>query len=170
MGATGERDFDTYVEARWTRLVRTAVLLGADVHEAEDLVQTALVRCLVRWRRVQRADDVDAYVHRVLVTTFLSARSRRWTGERPTEHLPEHPTEGAAVPPDLDDRDAVRRALAALPTDQRAVVVLRHHLDLSERQTADLLGIAPGTVKSRLSRGLRALASDPSLSDLRGAR
>lgn len=74
------------------------------------------------------------------------------------------------MPPDLDDRDAVRRALAALPTDQRAVVVLRHHLDLSERQTADLLGIAPGTVKSRLSRGLRALASDPSLSDLRGAR
>lgn len=166
MARTEHVDFDAYVAARWARLVRVAVLLGADVHEAEDLVQTALVRCLVRWRRVQRADDVDAYVHRVVVTTFLSARARRWTGERPTEHLPE----SAVEEPGHDDRDVVRRALAALPVDQRAVVVLRHHLDLSERQTAETLGIAPGTVKSRLSRGLRALATDPTLIELRGAR
>jgi DNA-directed RNA polymerase specialized sigma24 family protein len=63
-------DFSEYVAARWARLVRSAVLLGCPHAEVEDLVQTTLERCLVKWRKVQRADDRDAYVHRILINTF----------------------------------------------------------------------------------------------------
>ncbi|MFW6775626.1 SigE family RNA polymerase sigma factor [Nocardioides sp. CPCC 205120] len=160
-------DFDAYVALRWTRLVRAAVLLGAGREEAEDVVQSCLVRCLVRWDRVRAADDVDAYVHKALVNTFVSSRRRRWHGERPTEHLPEVVHVDAAD--EVDHRDAVLRALERLGADQRAVVVLRYYSHLTERQTAEALGVAPGTVKSRLSRALRVLAADPSLLALRGA-
>ena len=74
-------EFSAYVAARWPRLVRSAVLLGCSHAEAEDLVQTALERTLVHWRRVRRADDRDAYVHRILLNSFRSARraARRWS-------------------------------------------------------------------------------------------
>jgi len=179
MGAVGgrrdrdSREFDEYVATHWPRLVRAAVLLGCTPTEAEDVVQTALVRCLVAWRRVRAADDRDAYVHRVLVNTFVSSRRRRWHGERPTDQLPEPPG-GSGVDAGheagVDDRDAVTRALERLSADQRAVVVLRYYAHLSEQQTAVALGVPAGTVKSRLSRALKVLASDPSLTDLRGAR
>ena len=159
-------DFSTYVAARWGRLVRSAVLLGCTPTDAEDLVQTALVRCLVQWRKVQRAGDRDAYVHRVLINAFVSSRRRRWTGERPTDVLPDpgapDPTSG------VDDTDVMLRALARLTPDQRAAVVLRYYAHLSEKQISAALGIAPGTVKSRLSRALVTLQQDPHLADLRG--
>jgi RNA polymerase sigma-70 factor (sigma-E family) len=162
-----EDDFTTYVAAHWPRLVRAAVLLGCTRVEAEDVVQSALERCLPRWRRVSAAHDRDAYVHRVLINTFTSARRRRWTGERPTANLPDAsvPDETAA----FDDADAVVRALDQLGADQRTAVVLRYYAHLTEAQMSTVLGVAPGTVKSRLARALSALASDPSLGDLRGA-
>ncbi|WP_183100428.1 SigE family RNA polymerase sigma factor [Nocardioides pelophilus] len=146
-------DFTTYVAERRTRLVRTAVLLGCPQPDAEDLVQSALLKCYRSWRRVARADHPDAYVHRVLVTTFADARARRWHGELPTETLPEHAEEA-----DPTGGIAVRRALAALSPEHREVLVLRFYADLSERDTAAALGVAPGTVKSRTSRALAALA------------
>ncbi|HYF74031.1 MAG TPA: sigma factor, partial [Nocardioides sp.] len=82
-------DFGEYVAARWPRLVRAAVLLGCTPHEAEDVVQSALTRCLVKWSKVCRADDRDAYVHRIVVNTFIDHRRRRWTGEVATEWLPD---------------------------------------------------------------------------------
>lgn len=161
-----DEDIGEYVEARWPLLVRAAVLLGCTHQEAEDLVQTALVRCLVHWRRVERADDRDAYVHRILVNTFISSRRRRWTGEQATESLPETPG------PDETDAvvttDAVLRSLDRLSDDQRTAVVLRYYAHLSEQQMASVLGVAPGTVKSRLSRALSVLAQDPHLAELRG--
>lgn len=161
-------DFSEYVAARWPSLVRSAVLLGCSPPEAEDLVQTVLERCLMKWRKVQAADDRDAYVHRVLINTFLSGRRRRWTGEKPTATLPEHagldPTAG------IDDTDAVMRALDRLPSDQRTAVVLRYYAHLSEQQMATVLDVAAGTVKSRLSRAVKALARDPNLAELRGSR
>jgi RNA polymerase sigma-70 factor (sigma-E family) len=159
-------DFSEYVAVRWPRLVRSAVLLGCTHAEAEDLVQTALVRCLVQWRKVQRADDRDAYVHRILINAFVSARRRRWTGERPTAALPD-----LAVPDEtarVDDTDVVMRALSRLNPDQRAAVVLRYYAHLSEKQIAVVLGVAAGTVKSRLSRAVATLEQDPHLADLRG--
>ncbi len=146
-------DFTTYVAQRRTLLVRTAVLLGCPRADAEDIVQTALLKCYRSWRRVARADHPDAYVHRVLVTTLADARARRWHGELPTETLPDH-ADGA----DPTGGIAVRRALAALSPEHREVLVLRFYADLPERDTAVVLGVAPGTVKSRTSRALAALA------------
>ncbi|WP_309647764.1 SigE family RNA polymerase sigma factor [Nocardioides sp.] len=158
-----DAEFDDYVAARWQRLVRSAVLLGCSTHEAEDVVQTALTRCLMKWSRVRRADDRDAYVYRVLVNTLTDARRRHWRGERPTEHLPELATPDATR--DVIVRDSVDRALARLSSDQRAAVVLRYYAHLTEAQMAGVLDVAPGTVKSRLSRALAALALDPDLAD-----
>lgn len=146
-------DFSSYVATRRTALVRTVVLLGCPRAEAEDIVQAALLKCYRSWRKVQRADRPDAYVHRVLVNTLNDARARRWNGELPTDTLPEAP-----VGADPTDGVAVRRALAAMPHDQREVLVLRFWADLSERDAAAVLGVAPGTVKSRISRALKALA------------
>jgi RNA polymerase sigma-70 factor (sigma-E family) len=162
---SSDEDFSDFVAARWPRLVRSAVLLGCSQPEAEDVVQMALERCLVKWSRVRRAADRDAYVHRVLLNTFTSSRRRRWVGEHPTADPPEQPT------PDETDRvgdsDAVARALQRLPHDQRAAVVLRYYAHLTEQQMAEALGVATGTVKSRLSRALTALAQDPNLAELR---
>jgi len=162
----GGDDFSEYVAARWSSLVRSAVLLGCSHAEAEDLVQTALERCLMKWRKVQAADDTDAYVHRILINTFLSGRRRRWTGEKPTATLPERA--GIDATAGIDDTDAVMRALDRLPSDQRTAVVLRYYAHLSEQQMASVLDVAAGTVKSRLSRAVKALAQDPDLAELRG--
>jgi RNA polymerase sigma-70 factor (sigma-E family) len=159
-------DFDEYVAASWPRLVRAAMLLGCTHHEAEDTVQTALTRCLVKWSKVRRADDRDAYVHRILVNTFVTGKRRKWHGERPTQHLPETSTEDATD--EIIERDSVRRALQRLPLDQRVAVTLRYFLNLSEAQMATALNVAPGTVKSRLSRALQALSADPDLADVEG--
>jgi RNA polymerase sigma-70 factor (sigma-E family) len=163
-----DEDFSEYVAARWPSLVRSAVLLGCSHAEAEDLVQTALERCLLKWRKVQAADDRDAYVHRILINTFVSGRRRRWTGEKPTETLPEHTDIDHTA--GIDDTDAVMRALDRLPSDQRTAVVLRYYAHLSEQQMATVLDVATGTVKSRLSRAVKALAQDPNLAELRGTR
>ncbi|HEY1133119.1 MAG TPA: SigE family RNA polymerase sigma factor [Nocardioides sp.] len=159
-------EFSDFVASRWSRLVRSAVLLGCSAAEAEDLVQTALERCLRKWSLVRAADDQDAYVHRVLINTFTSSRRRRWTGERPTAVLPEEHSPDRSD--EVDVADAVMRALRALTPEQRAVVVLRYYAHLTEQQTAAALGVAPGTVKSRLSRAMRVLAGHPELIELRG--
>jgi RNA polymerase sigma-70 factor (sigma-E family) len=161
-------DFSDYVAARWPRLVRSAVLLGCTHAEAEDLVQTTLERCLVKWRKVKRADDRDAYVHRILINTFTASRRRRWTAEHPTAALPECPATDQTTA--VDDADAVLRALDQLPGDQRTAVVLRYYAHLSEQQMTIALDIPSGTVKSRLSRALNTLARDPHLAELRGTR
>jgi RNA polymerase sigma-70 factor (sigma-E family) len=151
-------EFDEYVAARRAALVRSAVLLGCPQPDAEDVVQTALLRCFRSWRRVQRASQPDAYVYRVLVNALRDARARRWVGEVPTDQLPDSPVES-----DLATGLAVRRALEAMTSDHREVLVLRFYADLSERETADALRIPPGTVKSRTSRALALLAAHAEL-------
>lgn len=158
-----EADYVTYVRARWESLVRSAVLLGCSRTEAEDLVQTTLIRCYSGWAKVQAADVPDAYVHRTLVNCLAKSRRRRWWGETPTERLPEHPTDDPAEL--VSERTSVLAALGVLSEAQRAVVVLRFYADLSERQVAEALDIPVGTVKSRLSRGLDQLAQALGRSD-----
>lgn len=150
--------FEEYVVARRTALVRSAVLLGCARPDAEDLVQSTLLRCYRSWRRVQRADNPDAYVYRVLVNTLRDAAVRHWNREVPTEMTAAH--DRPATEPDLLAGIAVRRALAVMSPEHREVLVLRYYADLSERATSEVLGIAPGTVKSRTSRALAALAAD----------
>lgn len=160
-----EEDFAEFVSARWLTLARSAVLLGASHHEAEDLAQTTLMRCFVSWSKVTAADHQDAYVMRILSNEFSKSRRRRWWHERPASAPPETST------PDLtthvDAADAVARALAKLGKGQREVVVLRYFVHLTERQTAEALGVPKGTVKSRLSRAHEQLASDEDLASLR---
>lgn len=161
--AANEADFAAFVAARYAALVRTAVLLGCPQSDAEDAVQDVLASCFRSWHRVARADSPDAYAHRVLVNRLARRAGRRWRGELPHASPPEvaaaadHAGEVAVA-------ETVRAALGRLGRDQRAVVVLRYFADLTEAQTADALGVAVGTVKSRASRALAQLAQDPALS------
>ncbi|MDT7547589.1 MAG: hypothetical protein QOE99_3699 [Actinomycetota bacterium] len=156
MSSRREDEFRAYVTARRPALVRTATLLTAgDRHLAEDLVQQALIRLYVAWPRLRRASGPDAYAYRILVNA-LTDQTRRpaWRRERPTAELPElEPVAGFA----MEERDAVRRALAALPDGMRAAVVLRHWLELDVAETAAALGCSKGNVKSQTARGLERL-------------
>lgn len=153
-------EFSDYVAARRTSLVRAVVLLGCPQPDAEDVVQSALLKAYRHWRRVERAEEPEAYVYAIVVNTLRDARARKWHGELPTSHLPETP-----VDRDVTIGIAVRRALADLSDDHREVLVLRFYAGLSERETATALGVASGTVKSRTSRALAALAADPHLAE-----
>lgn len=159
-------DLAEYVAAKRPQLLRTAVLLGCPERDAEDIVQTALARCHRSWRRIAKADSRDAYVTRILVNTLRDARARRWTGEIPTGTVPDRP----AVDPAVADGLVVRRALDTLSREHRDVLVLRYFADLSERQTAEVLKIPAGTVKSRASRALAALSENADIADLTGER
>jgi RNA polymerase sigma-70 factor (sigma-E family) len=147
--------FDEFVAVTGARLGRTAALLTGDRHLAEDLLQTALAKTYLRWHRLREPAAAEAYVRRVMVTTLIRWRRRRWLGEIPAAELPEraaHDPYGAA-----DTRDLLRSALLRLPPQQRAVLVLRFFEDLSEEDAARALGCSRGTVKSRTSRALAAL-------------
>lgn len=157
-------DFAAYASARWGSLVRSGIVLGCSLDEAQDLAQTTLLRCYTAWRKVQRAENRDAYVYRILLNSHRDSRRRRWWGERPTQVLPDRGTADGTG--QVETADAIRRALADLSPVNREVVVLRYYAHLTERQTADLLDIAPGTVKSRLSRALAQLAASTHLADL----
>jgi len=150
-----EDDFRDFVTARSAALLRTAYLLAGDWATAEDLLQTALTKTYLAWKRLGHIEAIEPYARRVLVNTATSWWRRRWHGERPTEFLPER-----AAPDRLDEqleRDALWRHVKALPARQRAVLVLRFYEDMSEAQTAALLNISAGTVKSQTSRALGTL-------------
>jgi RNA polymerase sigma-70 factor, ECF subfamily len=154
-GDDRDAEFCSYVSARGTALLRTAYLLTGDAHMAEDLLQAALTKTYVAWGRVRDKSALDAYVRRTMVNTQTSWWRRRWHGERPAADLPELPaadhTGGAA------ERQRLWAHLQALPTRQRAVVVLRYYEDMSEAETARVLGCSVGTVKSQASRALATL-------------
>jgi RNA polymerase sigma-70 factor (sigma-E family) len=150
-------EFADFVAARYRALVRTGLALTGDVGHAEDLAQSALIKTYLSWGRLREPANAEAYTRRTLVRLAISERRRHWHGEISSERLPE--AAGAHLTgPDREELALdVRRALAALPIDQRAVLVLRYLDDHSETETAALLGIPPGTVKSRAARGLASL-------------
>jgi RNA polymerase sigma-70 factor (sigma-E family) len=144
-------------------LLRTAWMLTGERAVAEDLVQTALAKTWPHWSRISHHGNPSAYVRTVMVRTFASWMGRRWNGEIPSEHVPERAVDDPAFS-SMDDRDSLYRALADLPRRQRAAVILRHYLDLSEQEAAEALGCSVGSVKSHASRGLarmRELVADP---------
>jgi RNA polymerase sigma-70 factor (sigma-E family) len=147
--------FDDYVGARWSALVRYATLLCGDLVEAEELAQAALVRVALRWERVADKDNPEPYVRKAILRGFLSQRSRLRRREIRMADLPERPAPDAveAVAEHMD----VRSALLRLPPRQRAALVLRYLDDLSELQTAEILGCSVGTVKSQTHHGLARL-------------
>jgi RNA polymerase sigma-70 factor (sigma-E family) len=157
--------FTSYVRARQPVLLRTARSLTANPCDAEDLLQTALTKTYVAWERIEDHRALDGYVRRALVNTRTSQWRKRRVDEFACDELPEpeflpggeDPAERQAL------HDAMWRAIMKLPARQRAMVVLRYYEDLSEAQTAEVLGVSVGTVKSAVSRALGKLRDDPEL-------
>ncbi len=165
---TDDGDFVTFVAACGPQLLRSARLLTGEHQLAEDLTQTALLKVFLRWGSSPRWDSPAAYAQRVLYTTFCGWRGRRWNDERPTADLPDRLAEWQPHP---GDTGLVHTAMQALPRRQRAVVVARFYDDMTVQQTAALLGLSTGTVKSHTSRALAQLrvalgADDLSREDL----
>jgi RNA polymerase sigma-70 factor (sigma-E family) len=162
MSETDEAAFRAFAWSRRASLRRTAYLMCGDWHQADDLVQTALVKLYVAWRRVRSGDQPDAYVRRILTRCYLDERRRPWRRESPVDVLDDRPSE-SRTSEDLIDLQA---ALARLPARQRATVVLRYWADASVAETADALSCSEGTVKSQTARAIAALRlqlADPAL-------
>jgi RNA polymerase sigma-70 factor (sigma-E family) len=154
--------FSSWAAGCQADLLRTAVLLTGDHHRAEDLVQEALIKVALRWRRLRR-ENPDAYARRVLVHDNIS-----WWRRHRRESLREA-TPGSLPSTDgsVDRRIMLREALAQLTPRQRSVVVLRYYEDLSESQTAELMGVSIGTVKSQTHLALHRLRERaPELAEL----
>jgi RNA polymerase sigma-70 factor (sigma-E family) len=159
-------EYRAFVQRRAAPLHRTAYLLCGDWHVADDLVQETLAKAFRHWWRVRRADNPDAYVHRIVI----NEASQYWRRHHKVvsfvagEHDP--------VIPDLSDgvvgRADLLRALLSLPPRQRATLVLRYLADMTERETAEVLQCSQGTVKSQTSRGLDTLKTFLSRTELYG--
>ena len=165
-----EVSFEDFVRARSGSLLRTAVLLaGQNRAEAEDLLQLALERAYRHWGRVCRAGEPERYVRAILA----NASTDRWRhlarrAERPLLVTDPQPTVADRTT-EVDNRDYLLRAVTGLPPRQRTVLVLRYFDDLSEVETAQMLGCSVGTVKSHAARGLARLREAASPEDRRPA-
>ncbi len=169
MRRTDEDDFSDFVRAQHVRLFRTVYLLTGDYHRAEDVVQATFMRLYQRWGRVSAMRDPGAYARKVAVNQGWSWRRRRSSGEVPVVRFVDSALPGPAD--DVSDHDAVWSAVLTLPVRQRAVIVLRFYEDLTEAQTAEILGMAVGTVKSHCHAGCQRLAGllgEPAESEMRG--
>lgn len=172
-------EFEHFVTESSDRLLRTAYLVVWDLGEAEDLVQECLSKLARRWPRVRVMDQPYAYARRILVNLALDGalrRSRR-RGELAIEPGGDQPVDGRSESGlrQVEDAATLIPALGQLPPRQRAVLVLRYFEDLTEEQTAAMLGCSVGTVKattshafSRLRRS--AVSRQPSLSNERNSR
>jgi RNA polymerase sigma-70 factor (sigma-E family) len=147
--------FRQFVGASGGRLIRVAMALTGDHHAAEDLLQGALTRAAARWAKIE--GDPEAYMRRAMYHAQITIwRRRQRLRETPTAHVPERPDHRDEIGA-TDRRLALRHALMRLGPRQRAVLVARYFEDLSEEQTAALLGCSSGTVRSQLHRALARL-------------
>jgi RNA polymerase sigma-70 factor (sigma-E family) len=150
-----EASYREYCASRVRALRRAAIVLSGDWHDAENLVRDTLIKVYVEWRRVRSTDDIDVYVKRMLINTFLDNRRRlRHIRETIAGDLPEAPLDSSYP---LEDQLEVRRALTTLGTSQRAILLLRFYGDLSVEETARVLRRSEGNVQSQTARGLAAL-------------
>ncbi|MEV0650415.1 SigE family RNA polymerase sigma factor [Phytomonospora sp. NPDC050363] len=150
-----EAEFREFVATRLDRLRNFAFLVCGDWHRAEDAVQVTLAKLYVAWPKTAKI-SADAYSRRILVNVIKDVWRRAWfRREHSDVEIPESATADPATA--SAQRMAVLSALARLPTRQRAVVVLRFWEDRSVDQTAEILRLSTGTVKSHTARGLQAL-------------
>ncbi|MGL5864050.1 MAG: SigE family RNA polymerase sigma factor [Phycicoccus sp.] len=168
MAIARDRSFEEFVRARSTALFHTAYLLVGEHHHAEDVLQAALERAYRAWPRIRRLDRPEAYVRRIVVNLVLD---RRRSAARAPAVVAEFDDDIAVPARDryalVDTRDALVDGLSQLPAAMRAVLVLRYWEELSEAETARMLGCSVGTVKSQSSRGLARLRAviDPTPDD-----
>jgi RNA polymerase sigma-70 factor (sigma-E family) len=149
------QEFCEFVTSRSSALFRVAYMILGDYQLAQDLVQESLAKTYVAWPRLHDVANAEAYTRRVIATTAISWRRRRGFHELPSEHLPERVgTDPAAA---MVVHDALWTCLLELPPRQRAAIVLRYYVDLSEAQTAETMGCSVGAVKSSASAGMSRL-------------
>ncbi|MEO3775708.1 SigE family RNA polymerase sigma factor [Micromonospora sp. B11E3] len=153
--------YEEFADSRLTALLRYAVMLTGDPHQAQDLVQETMVRVQLNWRRVVRADSPERYVRRMLTNQYVDWRRGSWMRRVLLRAEPDE-----AVPVSTDhaqsavDRDQIWTWLARLPRRQRATLVLRYYEDLPDAEIAEILGCAVGTVRSSISRALATLRAE----------
>ena len=155
-----DADFTAYLEARQGRLLRTAYLLTGDQHQAEDLLQTSLAKLYLAWDKIRDRASIDAYARRIMVNENNSAWRRPWRRrEQATDFAAEGAPAGTPTRHEYDEGvgDAVWMIVQTLPRRSRAVVVLRYYEQLTEAETAEVLGISVGTVKSQTARAMASL-------------
>lgn len=158
-----DTEFVEFAGSATPRLLRLGWLLTGDRHQAQDLVQSTLVRTYTSWHRI-RDEDAFAYTRRILVNLHTDWLRRRFWLERSVPDIPDQPApaDGHGA---VDARMALVAALQSLSRRERSVVVLRYYMDLSEAETAETLRLSVGAVKSFAWRGLRKLRDSPHLSD-----
>ncbi len=158
----GERvAFGDYVRSRGGALLRAAQALTGNRADAEDLVQSTLVKTYQSWDSISDPAALDTYVRRVMVNTHISGWRKRRVDEYPTDELPDEPA--ADHTGDSDTHELVQRALDRLPRRMRAAVMLRYYDDMSEPEVAAALGVSVGTVKSTVARAVAKLREDAEL-------
>jgi RNA polymerase sigma-70 factor (sigma-E family) len=162
MDAAADAEFSDFMLGRWSQLVRLGYGLTGDLQLAEDLAQTAFARAYASWGRVRRADNPDAYLRRIVVNANRNRFRKVRVSEVLTDAVPELVAAGDGTD-QRHDRDLLVGALMALPYGQRAAVVLRYWLDLTETETAAVLGCSVGNVKSQSSRALAKLRASSAL-------
>ena len=153
-GATGRDAFSDAVATHHRELARFAYRLCGDRTLAEDIVAEAYARVWPHWRR-GRVEVLLPYLMRTVANQAFERHRRRRL--ELTRNPPPGPAVESPFENQVDEHDELWAALDRLPLQQRVVLVLRIVDDLSEEQTATMLGIPPGTVKSRLSRALGTL-------------
>jgi RNA polymerase sigma-70 factor (sigma-E family) len=154
-----DEDFTEWVAARGPRLVRFGYLLCHDRDLAQDLTQEALARLHLRWRKISRDGDVEAYVRRSMLNQMLSWQRRRSWSERPmaARNLDQAAIDAPDHAASVGAREEMWALLGSLPMRQRAVVVLRFYEDRTDAEIADLLGCREATVRSHASKALARL-------------
>ena len=161
MSAESDEQFREFMRGRWPAMVRLAYGLTGDLGHAEDVAQAAFARAYASWARVAGTGDPDAYVRRIVINCNNSRFRKRRVAESLVDAVPEPLPQPAGDP--LGDNEALLRALRRLGPRQRAVIVLRFWMDMSEAETAAALNCSVGTVKSQASRALAALRGSAEL-------
>jgi RNA polymerase sigma-70 factor, ECF subfamily len=153
--------FEGFFEANYERLLRAVFLVTGNRGEAEDLAQEAFVRVYERWDRVRRTDNPAGYLYRTALNAHRSRLRRMAVAARkPFLRAAADPLEAS------EDRDEIRRALAQLPAGQREALVLVEWLGMTDAEAGEVLGVAPVTVRVRISRARQTLQRTRGESDV----
>jgi len=169
MSAQLDTEFREFMHGRWPAMVRLAYALTGDQGHAEDVAQAAFARAYASWPKVRRTGNPEAYVRRIVVNENRNRFRKQRVAERLTD-VPPEPGPGtgpgtADATSQYDERSALMAALRRLGPRQRAVVVLRYWLGLTEAEAAAELNCSVGTVKSQASRALATLRQSTELVD-----
>jgi RNA polymerase sigma-70 factor (sigma-E family) len=151
-----DEEFASFVRARQDALVRFGYLLTGDRMSGEDLTQIALAKLYLKWSTIRRTESMEAWVRKVMVNEYTSWWRRAWRKRESLAWDPAREDLHRALTDKPLDRELWDKVMT-LPPRQRAAVALRFYEDLTEAQTAEILGCSIGTVKSQTHRALATL-------------